>query len=377
MSFLFLKMLFYKEKASAVVAVALLVAISVSTTSVTNYVNSQVNVLGSFVNLGKTYIVVSKNSSSTTDSKIDSKLVNLFNSTSGIKYMIPQKVAVVSVTVNISNCTTIVRGVKSVGEFLKSRNAYINGTVAKSIEEVDVGEILAKLLKVSINDEIILTLTLNKKSIKAKVAGIFKTLTQDDTGVIAPLETVNYLTGNDRISIIEFTLEESANNTEVIERIGKLLPKDVMLVKVQQIDNFLQTINQQTLRFLFFLSVLVYIIVAIASYLITVRFLLESSYELLMLRALGAKKNFLVVLVLMYAIITSVTGSLLGIAVGLVGTQVASTILAWLSPSINIIPFLEFHQLAQILLLSTISSFLGSMIPALRLSHVRYVEQRL
>ncbi|MGC9014021.1 MAG: ABC transporter permease [Thermoproteota archaeon] len=368
-------MLFYKEKASAVVAVALLVAISVSTTSVTNYVNSQVNVLGSFVNLGKTYIVVSKNSSSTTDSKIDSKLVNLFNSTSGIKYMIPQKVAVVSVTVNISNCTTIVRGVKSVGEFLKSRNAYINGTVAKSIEEVDVGEILARLLKVSVNDEIILTL--NKKSIKAKVVGIFKTLTQDDTGVIAPLETVNYLTGNDRISVIEFTLEESANNTEVIERIGKLLPKDVMLVKVQQIDNFLQTINQQTLRFLFFLSVLVYIIVAIASYLITVRFLLESSYELLMLRALGAKKNFLVVLVLMYAIITSVTGSLLGIAVGLVGTQVASTILAWLSPSINIIPFLEFHQLAQILLLSTISSFLGSIIPALRLSHVRYVEQRL
>ncbi|MGB9778231.1 MAG: ABC transporter permease [Candidatus Bathyarchaeales archaeon] len=375
MSFLFLKMLFYKEKASAVVAVALLVAISVSTTSVTNYVNSQVNVLGSFVNLGKTYIVVSKNSSSTTDSKIDSKLVNLFNSTSGIKYMIPQKVAVVSVTVNISNCTTIVRGVKNVGEFLKSRNAYINGTVAKSIEEVDVGEILARLLKVSVNDEIILTL--NKKSIKAKVVGIFKTLTQDDTGVIAPLETVNYLTGNDRISVIEFTLEESANNTEVVKRIGKLLPKDVMLVKVQQIDNFLQTINQQTLRFLFFLSVLVYIIVAIASYLITVRFLLESSYELLMLRALGAKKNFLVVLVLTYAIITSVTGSLLGIAVGLVGTQVASTILAWLSPSINIIPFLEFHQLAQILLLSTISSFLGSIIPALRLSHVRYVEQRL
>ncbi|MGC8578016.1 MAG: ABC transporter permease [Thermoproteota archaeon] len=375
MSFLFLKTLFYKEKASAVVAVALLVAISVSTTSVTNYVNSQVNVLGSFVNLGKTYIVVSKNSSSTTDSKIDSKLVNLFSSTSGIKYMIPQKVAVVSVTVNISNCTTIVRGVKSVGEFLKSRNAYVDGAIAKSIGEVDVGEILARLLKVSVNDEIILTL--NKKSIKAKVVGIFKTLTQDDTGVIAPLETVNYLTGNDRISVIEFTLEESANNTEVIERIGKLLPKDVMLVKVQQIDNFLQTINQQTLRFLFFLSVLVYIIVAIASYLITVRFLLESSYELLMLRALGAKKNFLVVLVLMYAIITSVTGSLLGIAVGLVGTQVASTILAWLSPSINIIPFLEFHQLAQILLLSTISSFLGSIIPALRFSHVRYVEQRL
>jgi len=368
-------MLFYKEKASAVVAVALLIAISVSTTSITNYVNSQVIILGSLVSLGKTYIIISTNSSSITNSKIDSKLANSISNALGIKYIIPQKVVTVNITTNLSNCTTILKGLKNVGEFLKSRNAYINGTVAESTGEVDVGEILANLLKVSVNDEI--TLTLNKKSIKAKVVGIFKTLTQDDTEAIVPLETVNYLTGDDSISAIEFTLEESANDTKVIERISKLLPKEVRLVKVQQTSNFLQAINQQILKFLFFLSVLVYIIVAIASYLVTVKFLFESSYELSMLRALGAKKELLVVLVLMYAMITSVAGSILGIAVGLVGTQVVSTVLAWLSPSINIVPFLEFHQLAQILLLSTISSFLGSITPTFSFLHVRYIEQKL
>jgi len=135
--------------------------------------------------------------------------------------------------------------------------------------------------------------------------------------------------------------------------------------------------NQQTLTFMSLWSVTIYAVAAVASYIIATRLIAESRDEMTMIRALGAKKRMLFTLVLIYTTATALLGSILGIALGTVGTQTASTILRWIWPSVNITPFLEAEQALQTILLTLASSTLGCLYPALRSARTRYMEQPL
>jgi len=53
----------------------------------------------------------------------------------------------------------------------------------------------------------------------------------------------------------------------------------------------MQEMNVQTLNFLGIWSLAVYAVVVVASYVIAARLMAESSYELAMLKALGAKRG--------------------------------------------------------------------------------------
>ena len=369
-------MLFRKRgTASAILAVALLVAILASMNSIVNHINWQTEVLGGYMNVGVTFLTLSRNSTSITDSKIDAELTSLLNNITDVKYTLPQRVLTATLITDSGNHTILMRGVENVSSFLKLRRAYVNGTSAKSEAEANVGEILARLAAIDLGDEV--NLTVDNTALKVKVVGVVKTITQNDAELIVPMEAVHHLTGNNsKISIIEFTLKEDVKEEAILNLI-KLLPTDVKVVKIQQPKEFMQDMNRQTLTFLNLWSIAVYAVVAAASYVVAIRLIAESSYELAMIRALGAKKRLLFTLVLTYIATVTLLGSILGVALGTAGTQTASTMLRWIRTSVEVNSFLEPSQALQTILLTLASSTLGCLYPAFRCARKSYMEQPL
>lgn len=373
MSALSYKMLFRKGgTASSILAIALLVAIPASMNSIINHINSQTEALGGLVNIGGTYLILSGNSSSITDSKIDVELASIVGSITEIKHALPQKVFKATLTKNTTNRAVLIRGIEDVSGFLGLRGAYVNGTTAKGEMEVNVGEVLARLTSINMGDEV--NLTVGNKLLKVKVVGIVKTLTQSDSEIIAPMGLANRLIGAEgKLSLIEFTLKDGVKE-EALQGLIKLLPECVKIVRVQQTKTFIQDINTQTLTFLNQWSLAVYAVVVASSYVVATRLTTESSYELAMLKALGAKGKLIFTLVLTHTATMALLGSILGLAIGVAGAQMASTIARWMLTSLDLAPFLMVNQALRILLLTLASSILGCIYPSLKASHKSYAE---
>ena len=238
-----------------------------------------------------------------------------------------------------------------------------------------MGEVLANALSVSLGDEILLAV--GDKQARVKVVGVFRSQTQSDAELLVPMDTINMLVGDGSVSFIELVLKKDLNNPKVIDEIAQLLPKDVKLVEVQQIKGLARQVGLEALFFLSAWSWAVYAAIVATSYAIASRFVVESSYELAMLRALGAKRSKALAIVLAYIAALTLAGSVLGIAMGTAGAQAISTMLRWIHPSIEVAPFLKVDQALQILLLALVSSILGCAFPALKATRARYVEQQL
>jgi ABC-type lipoprotein release transport system permease subunit len=326
----------------SILAISLLVAIPASMGSVVNYINSQVEILGGLVISSKTYIIMSKNSTPS-ESRVNISIEKLRAVSNKI---FPQKI----IQANLTGFKVRVRGISNMS-FLTG----IKGRAAENIDEADVGKILAKTLNISIGENISLSA---KKALTVRVVGIIESRTQLDAEIVVPLETAWELSGDRSMSLI--LIEDPKD-----DKIRSILPDNLELVQAQCIRDFVRQTNLQTLSFLNAWSIAVYAAVSAASYTIATRLITESSYELTMLSALGAKKRLIFALILCYTTTVALIGSILGISLGVAGAQIASTLLRW-TKNTGISPFLDPLQAFQILLLTLISSVLGCIYPALK-----------
>jgi ABC-type lipoprotein release transport system permease subunit len=235
---------------------------------------------------------------------------------------------------------------------------------------------LARALSIKLGDEI--GIVLGERNVKVKVVGIFRSQTQCDTELLVYMKTANILAGNNlTISFIEFSLKDNVNSREALSQIAQLLPENAKLIQAQQLKTFAQQINMQVVNFLNIWSIAVYAAVAVASYIVSTRLIIELSYELSMLKALGAKKHQIFTLMLAYIATIAFLSSILGISLGIAGTQTVSTMLRWMLQNVDITPFLEVEQAIQTLLLTFISSIIGCIYPVTKSARTRYVEQTL
>jgi ABC-type lipoprotein release transport system permease subunit len=364
-----LKMLFWKKgTTSSILALAFLVAILTSTASTVNDINSQTETLAKTRDIGQTFLLISKNSTSATNSKISLELTNLLNNNSHVQLVLPQKIFEATLVTSSKNYTALVRGV-NVQAFLESRHAYVNGTFANGAQ-ANMGEVLARLTSTSKDDKI--GLIVGGNVVGVTVAGTVKTFTQADTEVIVPMSIANTLDeDNGRVSIIEFTVEDGQNE---ISQLSQLLPADVELVKVQQAKAFIQDVNSQTLSFLNLWSLAVYITVMAASYVIATRLTVESTYELAMLRALGAKRVLIFKSIIIVVLTITLLGFVLGLAIGISGAQILATFVRWALKGVEVTPFLNMEQTLRIALFTSASSILGCLYPAVKAMNKNYAE---
>ncbi|MGC9165266.1 MAG: ABC transporter permease [Thermoprotei archaeon] len=360
----------------SILSVGFLIAILVATSSVVNYVVLQAQMLGGLISPGDVYIVVSRNSTNMINSRVDVRLVGELNNVGYIRYVLAQKVLVVNLTTDSGVHVIYIRGVDDVGAFLRMRGAYLNGSVARGLSEYDIGELVARLFSIRLNDNV--SLSVDGKHVDGRIVGVFKSRTQNDAELIVPMEVVNKLIGdNSTVSLIEFALKDNVDSRKAISEIVSLLPGNVKLVHVQELKEFVEQMNVQMLDFLNVWSIVVYVVVVGVSYIISMRLVVESSYELFMFRVLGARRFHLFGLIVMYTVVIVFLGTVFGIALGVVGVQMVSTFLRWFWPSIEIAPFFDISGVFQTIILSFVSAILGCIYPAFKYTRVKYMEQHL
>ena len=201
------KVLFRKKgTASAIIAIALLVALLASVNALVNNINSQTTLITKLASKGDTYLITSEDSTSLSDSQIPSSIIGQLKNNSDIKYTIAQQTSQATLETNTGNYAITVKGIDDIQAFLKNNRASINGTVSKE-NQANIGIMLAKLASVNKND--LLNLTIASKSIQLKATSITQANQQTDTQITMPLTTLQTITqDNTQISYIEFTLKD-------------------------------------------------------------------------------------------------------------------------------------------------------------------------
>jgi ABC-type lipoprotein release transport system permease subunit len=359
------KLLFRKKSTSAaILALALLVAIVASMNAIVNFINFQATSIGQLSNVGDKYLVLSNNALSLSECKIEREKANILENFADLNYVSLQKLSDGTLQTTSGKYSVTIRGVANVSTYLKKQLAQVNGSIAKSQWEANIGVILAKTCSVNMQDQV--NVSVGNISLNVRIVGVTRAQTQSDNELLVPIETANYLTRSNGLSLIEFNFKEKVSRQEALDRLAASLPDDMQIVKVQQTGRFMQQSIGETLNFLAVWSIMVYFVVAAASYVVSTRLIVESEYELATLKAIGEKKRYLFATVFTYTLATALAGAFLGISLGIVGTQVASTALRWVWQSVQVTPFLKPDQVGQILLLSLAFSALGCVYPAFK-----------
>jgi len=366
------KMLLHKKgTASAIIAVALLVALLAAVDCLVNNINSQTTLLTKLANSSDTYLIVSETASSLSDSKVDFSLVSKIRNISNVKSAVFLRLTQATIERDSESFEVGVVGVDDLKSYLRVHGAYVNGSIGKNSSQVNVGVVLANLAAIEKNSR--LNVTIEGKTNDFSVVGTVQVSEQSDTQLLLPLETLWAIQKNNASGYIEFVIADVNQAGATLHNISQVVPSDTRIVGTKQVAMFASDINSQTIQFLIVWSVAVYAVVAAASYIITARVVSEAEYELNLLGVLGAKKSFRCSLVLVYALFLVFIGSVLGVSLGIVGTQFASTVVRWVWGSIFLAPFLESNQEFTILLLSSAAALLGSLAPAYRAGY-RIVE---
>lgn len=360
------KMVFRKKgTASAILAIALLIAPLASVNCLLNNINSYTNMLSKIPTIGQTYVITSTNSTSLYDGKINSSLITQVRANSDIEYATSQQIITATLITKNGNHTINIRAIDDVQAFLTNRQAQVNGSISQEKIEADIGIVLSQLASIHINDS--LNLTINNKLTQLKAVGIMQTRQQSDTELIMPLAALQVITQKkDALSFIEFTLKDSDSGDKAIDNITHNLPSGTRIIELHQIAEFAQGINSQTIVFINIWSIAIYSVVVAASYVVASRLVTEAEYELYMLRTLGVKKKATISLVTTYTLTITFVGLIIGTSMGIVGTQMAATGLRWLWGNSFLAPFLQPAQVLQILVLALISSVIGSIHPAIK-----------
>ncbi|MCW3995291.1 MAG: FtsX-like permease family protein [Candidatus Bathyarchaeota archaeon] len=372
MSFAFLSIKLFSRKKStvaAVLALTLLIATLASMYAIVNFIGSQTSALGGLARVGSRYLILSKDCPSLSGGYISPEIASALNGSIGLQSFYAQKIFCGNLQMAHGNFTVNVRGIENLAGFLKAQSVGVDGTAAKGACEANAGLLLSNVA--SLEKNVHVNVTVGDVSVVVQVVGIVRTQTQLDSELLVPIETANYLTGNSNLSFIEFTLKDNINRQDVVDHIERLLPPDVKVIKVQQTGLFLKQTTNETLSFLSVWSIAVYVLVAAASYVVSTRLAVESEYELAMLKAIGANPLKVSSVIFAYAMLVAFAGSVLGIAVGIVGTQVVSSVFrVW--QNVQVTPFLEVAQVGQILVLSLAFSAFGCVYTAAKVARKVY-----
>lgn len=357
--------MFYRKNSflAAVLSIAFLVAVVSSMTAVFNFVNSQTSTAAQLASVGSKYLLLNKTFPSLTPAGLNPQAADTLNA-SVLKTCFTQKILTGTLQTSQGQFTVSIRGVNDLPGYLKTLGASINGTAAQNVSETNLGVLLAETCQIRPHDNV--TVTVGDVKLTLKTAGVVKSHTQLDSELIIPLQTAHFLSGNNELSLVEFTLKSDVNPQNVLNSISAALPSNVEVVKVQQTSMFLQQSTMETLNFLALWSTTVYVVIAASAYIVSTRLIVDSTYELSILRAVGARKEPLFFWVFSFSMLTALAGSVLGLAAGLAGTQAASTGLRWIMQNLQVTTFLEPVQAGQILFFSIASSAAGCLIPAYR-----------
>ncbi|MCW3999766.1 MAG: FtsX-like permease family protein [Candidatus Bathyarchaeota archaeon] len=325
-----------------------------------NNISSQTSALSQLASVGDTYIVT-EGSGGLGESEIDAAVVAEINGSRLLSDLTCHRLTRGAIQTADGSYPVTMRGIDDPQAFFRRHNAAVNGSASPNGAQAVAGVILSKAASIHRGDQV--NLTIHGKAFSLSIVGVVQANGQTDTELILPLTTLQELSPSaGSVSLIEFSTQNPAG----IANLTRTLPSNLKIECTQQTAAFAADINNQLVAFITVWSVSVYVVVAAASYVIATRVVNEAKYEFCMLGTLGAKKPLTTQLILGYAGAIALVGCLVGISLGVVGTQAAATFARWLLGSSGLAPFLEGSQALEILILAFAASLAGCLYPSLR-----------
>lgn len=92
----------------------------------------------------------------------------------------------------------------------------------------------------------------------------------------------------------------------------------------------------------------------------------EAESDLYTLRSLGVKKQTATNLILAVTLTIALIGSIVGVSLGIVGTQAAASGVRWLMGNAQLAPFMEIQQALNTIFIAVSASLIGAAYPALK-----------
>ncbi len=152
--------------------------------------------------------------------------------------------------------------------------------------------------------------------------------------------------------------------------VRRVLPKGVRMEALGDPWRFALSIEGEVRRSLDYWMIAAYLVVAASSYAISARLVAEAEDDVRLLRRLGASGGLILASLASYMLILSLAAGMLGVALGVVGSQVTSTAAWWAGLGRLISPYLDIPEALRIMLFTAASSLMGGFYPAYRASRL-------
>ncbi|MEM2739209.1 MAG: hypothetical protein QXQ29_00185 [Candidatus Bathyarchaeia archaeon] len=250
------------------------------------------------------------------------------------------------------------RFIDDIRSYIDLLGARVEGRIPTGGCEVLVGASIAERYSLKPSDTV--RLAVGSLSLDVEVAGIARFRSQSDYEIIASTDIAGIL-GFDGASAVEFRFKHGVDEGGALAMLSGILPKDTKIYGSRRIIDFAYMIDRQVAEFVYIWIIPVYMVLAVSSYVSSMNLIAGCSYELAMLRALGARRGVAAYSILAYVTLTSTLGSIIGLSIGLTGVQIASKILGWVAPSVSLTPTLNLYDATIIASTAVSTSIIGSL----------------
>jgi ABC-type antimicrobial peptide transport system permease subunit len=198
-------------------------------------------------------------------------------------------------------------------EFMKVRNPWVKGSWPSDVDEVMVGVELSERLGVL--EGSILMCRVRGELVNLVVTGVFRTGSQFDQGLLAPMNLVQGLIDDfEGFSMIELRV----NDFEVFHNaIGSIEDSGVRVLPSKGVEDYLKGLGEEVRLDLFIVSGVVDFLVLIFVARTLYKVLSDCSDEIIILRMIGVTRIDLAKTVLTDSVILTAIGSMLGLVLGL------------------------------------------------------------
>ncbi len=257
---------------------------------------------------------------------------------------------------------------------------------SKDTDGVMIGEGLAKLLNVEIGKYLTLLTTTASGSINGmdvKLVGIISTGMKDydDRIIILNLSVVQYLLRINDVQRIVVVLDKTDHTTEVVKRLKvKLNNFGIDIRPWSELADYYHQVVSIFMAIYTFINIVVVVIVVLSITNTMTMSVLERTREIGTIRAIGTRRNSVVIMFVLESVIIGCLGSLLGIIFGGIISKIISSLNITMPPApgytigypltIN----LPINTLLLSFILSTLAALVSGFLSASKIVRLKIVE---
>ena len=358
----------FRRTYSAVVGVALCVALIVTTMSVAGgfYISS--SRLAGILTTSPYLLVLNGSSSSLADSRLTREAVEALEHPN-VEVCCPQLYLLADASLGEGNSLPVtVRGAE-LGVLAGMKGFYLNLSHPEAGEGAFVGVVAADWLGLEEGEN--LTLIRGEESLTLTCVQVFASNTTHDLEILLDLGLARLLApeyGED-FSLAELKLREAAEAEETAAALEQAVP-GIRVVPERAMMWYVELTAQQLLAVLWGLGAVIATVMAVGVYYAMQNTVEQSVYEIAVLRALGVSRRSITLLVLFQSLLIGVSAGVLGAAMGVVLADVITVLVTYMLAGTYIAPFHNPINLAAAVVAAAISGVVGGVLPARRAANI-------